>query len=105
MLTAQITLLVYGALLLLGGVIGYVKAKSPKSLVGGLVGAVLSGVSYGLLGTNPRWGLGLGLATAVLLAIVFAVRYRKTQKLMPAGWMVILSLGVAVLLGLSLALA
>lgn len=50
MLAAQITLLVYGALLLVGGAIGYSKGKSSKSLIGGLVGAALSGVSYGLLG-------------------------------------------------------
>lgn len=105
MLTAQITLLIYGVLLLVGGGIGYAKAKSPKSLIGGLVGAALSGVSYWLLGTDPRWGLGLGLATAVLLAIVFAMRYRKTQSFMPAGLMVILSLGVAALLGFSFGLA
>jgi uncharacterized membrane protein (UPF0136 family) len=49
--------------------------------------------------------LGLGLATAVLLAIVFAMRYRKTQSFMPAGLMLILSLGVAALLGFSFGLA
>ncbi|WP_457466075.1 TMEM14 family protein [Thermostichus sp. MS-CIW-37] len=66
-----------------------------------LVGAALSGVSYGLLGVDPRWGLGLGLGTTVLGSIVFALRYRKTRTLMPAGLMFILSLGAAVLLGLS----
>jgi uncharacterized membrane protein (UPF0136 family) len=64
-----------------------------------LVGAALSGVSYGLLGVDPHWGLGLG--TAVLGSILFALRYRKTRKLMPASLMFILSLGAAVLLGLS----
>lgn len=105
MLAAQITLLVYGALLLVGGAIGYSKGKSSKSLIGGLVGAALSGVSYGLLGVDPRWGLGLGLGTTVLGSIVFALRYRKTRTLMPAGLMFILSLGAAVLLGLSFGVA
>ena len=105
MLTAQITLLVYGALLLVGGVIGYVKGKSSKSFIAGLVGAVLSGVSHWLLGVDPRWGLGLGLGTTVLGSVVFILRYRKTRKVMPAGLMAILSLGAAVLLGLSLASA
>ncbi|MEN9226251.1 MAG: TMEM14 family protein [Thermostichus sp. HHBFW_bins_43] len=105
MLIAQVTLLIYGVLLLVGGVIGYAKARSPKSLVGGLVGAALSGVSYWLLGRDPRWGLGLGLATAILFAIVFALRYRKTQRFMPAGLMAILSLGVAALLGFGFGLA
>ncbi len=101
MMAAQITLLVYGALLLVGGVVGYVKGRSSKSLIGGLVGAALSGVSYGLLGTDPRWGLGLGLGTAVLGSLLFALRYRKTGKFLPAGLMLMLSLVAALLLGLS----
>ncbi len=101
MMAAQITLLVYGALLLVGGVVGYVKGRSSKSLIGGLVGAALSGVSYGLLGTDPRWGLGLGLGTAVLGSLLFALRYRKTGKFLPAGLMLTLSLVAALLLGLS----
>ncbi len=101
MMAAQITLLLYGALLLVGGVVGYVKGRSSKSLIGGLVGAALSGVSYGLLGTDPRWGLGLGLGTAVLGSLLFALRYRKTGKFLPAGLMLMLSLVAALLLGLS----
>ncbi|MEN9204091.1 MAG: TMEM14 family protein [Thermostichus sp. DG_1_6_bins_120] len=101
MVTAQITLLIYGVLLLVGGVIGYTKGKSPKSLAGGLVGSLLSGVSYWLLGVNPGWGVGLGLGTAAVLAILFGMRYRKTQSFMPAGLLLLLSIGVAVILGLS----
>ena len=104
MMAAQITLLVYGALLLVGGVVGYVKGRSSKSLIGGLVGAALSGVSYGLLGTDPRWGLGLGLGTAVLGSFLFALRYRKTGRFMPAGLMLVVSLAAVLLLGLSFGL-
>ncbi len=67
MTAARIILLVYGALLLAGGVVGYVKGRSSKSLIGGLLGAFLSGLSYGLLGSFPRWGLGLGVGTALTL--------------------------------------
>lgn len=101
MMAAQMTLLVYGALLLLGGVVGYMKGRSSKSLISGLVGAALSGVSYGLLGTDPRWGLGLGLGTAVLGSLLFALRYRKTGQFLPAGLMLVVSLAAVLLLGLS----
>jgi len=101
MMAAQITLLVYGALLLVGGVVGYMKGRSSKSLIGGLVGAALSGVSYGLLGTGSRWGLGLGLGTAALGSLLFALRYRKTGRLMPAGLMLVVSLLAVLLLSLS----
>ncbi|MFS8867191.1 TMEM14 family protein [Synechococcus sp. H65.1] len=101
MVVARITLLVYGALLLVGGAVGYGRGKSFKSLVGGLVGAVLSGVSYGLLGMDPRWGLGLGLGTAALGSLLFALRYRKTGKFLPAGLMLGVSLVALLLLGFS----
>jgi uncharacterized membrane protein (UPF0136 family) len=101
MAIARITLLVYGVLLLVGGVVGYRRGKSLKSLVGGLVGALLSGASYGLLGADPRWGLGLGLGTAALGSLLFALRYRKTGKFLPAGLMLAVSLTAVLLLGLS----
>ncbi len=101
MVSAQIALLLYGLVLLVGGISGYRQAKSLKSLIGGLLGSLLSGVSFWLLRWNPRWGLGLGLVTAVLLAGVFGVRYRKTRRWLPAGLLFLLSVGVAILLGWS----
>ncbi|MFS8804700.1 TMEM14 family protein [Synechococcus sp. R55.6] len=54
MLTAQITLLVYGALLLVGGAIGYVKGKSSKSLVGGhVLGLELTELGSAVLHNQP----------------------------------------------------
>ncbi len=95
----QLGLLVYAGLLLVGGIVGYVKAQSKISLLSGIGSAVLIGVAYGLTRSNP--GLGFGLATGVALAltIVFLIRFRKTQALMPAGLMSGLSLIMAALTG------
>lgn len=87
-------ILIYGLLVALGGIMGYVKARSQPSLISGLVsGALLLGAWwFGL--RNPKGGLSFALVIAIALLVVFILRYRKTQTFMPAGLMAILS-GVA----------
>ncbi len=71
----------YVVLLLIGGVIGYVKAKSPISLIMSLLfGALLALSAAGKLG--PPW---VGDILLIALIGVFAKRFQKTKKLMPAG--------------------
>jgi uncharacterized membrane protein (UPF0136 family) len=87
-------LYVYGALLILGGLMGYVKAKSVPSLVAGVV----CGVIALLLGYYYPWQFApeAALLLALLLIVIMGRRYLRTKKLMPAGLVVILSLVVAV---------
>ncbi|MBI4584209.1 MAG: TMEM14 family protein [Planctomycetes bacterium] len=84
--------LVYGALVFLGGIVGYLKAKSKASLVsGGIFGLALAadGIA-GLVGWSyfPRVG---AILAAVLLAF-FGFRYARKKKIMPAGFLAALSL-------------
>lgn len=79
-MTPNTLLWIYIGLLLVGGFIGYLKAKSQISLITSLVFAGLlalcavklfvPGVEYGLLG---------------LLLVVFCFRFIKTKKFMPSG--------------------
>lgn len=90
-------IVVYGLLVAIGGVIGYVKAGSNVSLISGLgSGGALMIAAY-ITTQNSSVGLALAVFIAALLLIVFAIRWFKTKKLMPAGMMAILSL-VAVIL-------
>ncbi|MGF1601374.1 MAG: TMEM14 family protein [Thermosynechococcaceae cyanobacterium] len=80
--------LLYGLLNIAGGVMGYVKSKSKISLIMGcFFGTVLVKGAIATLQGNP---IGLQIATVVtgLLTVVFAIRWVKTKKLMPAGVMV-----------------
>ncbi len=87
----QISLLVYGILVLVGGVIGFVKAKSKVSLIaGGLSGLALI-CAYMYSTQNPKDGLLIGAGITSLLTIVFAMRLAKTKKLMPSGMLLILT--------------
>jgi uncharacterized membrane protein (UPF0136 family) len=85
----------YGILAIVGGIIGYVQAKSKASLISG----VISGLLLVTAGVMQLQGQGLGLILAIVvtiaLVIVFAIRLAKTRKFMPAGLMT--ALGVAAL--------
>ncbi len=91
---------IFGLLTVLGGIIGFVKAKSVPSLVaGGIAGALLvaAGFLAVRLGTSPRLGLLIGLGVSAALASRFVMAYRKSKKVMPAGMMAVLSVvGIAV---------
>ena len=94
MQTAAIIVWVYGALVLIGGVMGWVKARSKPSLISGVVfGAAL--ILTGFWMPVGRW-IAAGLAAA--LAVVMGVRYAQTKKVMPSGVMTALSAVVLVVL-------
>lgn len=89
---------IYIVLLLAGGIIGYVKAKSTISLVMSLVfAALLAAAAMGWLG----WAYA-GDVLLVALVIVFAKRFQKTRKLMPAGVMTLVTIA-AILVRLMMA--
>ena len=93
---------VYGALMILGGIMGFVKVRSKASLLSGV------GLGLGLLASG--YGVWRGLADslivamviAALLLVLFAFRYVKTRRFMPAGALAILSLAAVVVFGLAL---
>ncbi len=83
---------VYGILLVVGGVIGYTKAKSMPSLVMGSATGILAILLayYGLHG-HDLISLFLLAAESIVLSAFFYTRFQKTKKIMPAGLMFIVS--------------
>ena len=82
---------IYIVLLLVGGLIGFLKAGSKVSLITSAVAAaalILTAIP-GLLGP----GLARGLADVIMAAllVVFAIRLAKTKKLMPSGLMLVIT--------------
>jgi uncharacterized membrane protein (UPF0136 family) len=93
----QIYFFVFGALTIIGGVIGYVKAHSVPSIVAGAITGILLLVAGYLLPQNRTAGLVTALIVSLLLAAQFVPKFIRTGKVMPAGLMSILSvIGIVV---------
>jgi len=79
---------IYIVLLVVGGLIGYFKAKSPVSLIMSVLFAVaLSLCAAGIIFKDYVADIFLAA-----LLVVFAIRLAKTKKFMPAGLMLIVTL-------------
>ena len=99
----KIYLFVFGALTIVGGVIGFVKAGSKASLIAGGVSGLLLLVAAYLIGAgNAQVGLILGAVLSLALAGQFVPKFIKTRKPMPAGMMAVLSVIGLVLTALAL---
>jgi uncharacterized membrane protein (UPF0136 family) len=93
---------IFGVFTIVGGVMGYVKAGSPASIIaGGIAGLLLIGAGL-LFATHTQPGLILGLIVSLALAGKFLPAFLKTYSFMPAGLMSALSIIGLVLSALSL---
>lgn len=83
------TAIAYGLLMLVGGIIGYAKAKSQASLISGILSGALLIVGGIAQLQGQSWGLLLATAVSAVLVVVFIGRLIKTRKLMPAGMLIL----------------
>ena len=91
-MTPNQVLWIYIGLMLLGGLMGFLKAKSKVSLIMSVVFAIPL-IVCALDGAHPV----IADIFQVILLLFFIMRFAKTKKIMPAGMMVILT-AVALLL-------
>jgi uncharacterized membrane protein (UPF0136 family) len=82
----------YALIVGIGGVFGYMKAKSTKSLLAGLISGLILLVAWFLATKTPTVGLGIATSIAAVLLVVFITRFVRTRKFMPAGMMMLLNL-------------
>lgn len=82
----------YIALLIAGGLVGFIKAGSKASLIASSIFAVVLAM-FALEIFPFRYHL---IVLGVLL-VFFGKRYMKSKKFMPAGLMVVLTVGALVL--------
>lgn len=89
-------ILIYALLVIVGGVMGYVNAGSQVSLVSGLSSGAALLIAWMISLQSPRSGFPLAALFAIILVGIFAARYRRTRKMVPAGALAIVSLVAAI---------
>ena len=89
--------LLFAVLTLIGGIMGYVKAKSVASLLAGSVSGVLLVAASFMLPARPIRAYVIGLLVSVLLAGKFVPDFIHKKAVVPGGLMAVLSLGGIVL--------
>lgn len=89
---AAIATFVYGLLILIGGIMGYVKAQSVPSLIGGIVTALFAFPSALMIRGGARSGVAFAAGLAVALAIFGGKSFLiDHSKFMPRGLIFVLS--------------
>ncbi|HMO63765.1 MAG TPA: TMEM14 family protein [Verrucomicrobiota bacterium] len=89
----EILLLVFAAVLLAGGMMGWIKARSVPSVMSAAVFALV----FVLIATDALTLPWLAETTLALLAVLMGVRWAKSKKFMPAGLIAVLAAVVFVL--------
>jgi uncharacterized membrane protein (UPF0136 family) len=96
---AKIYFIIFGALTIVGGIVGYVKAGSVASIIAGSITGVLLLVAAFLLPEHRMAGLATALIVSLLLAAQFIPKLLRTGTVMPAGIMSLLSV-IGVIVGI-----
>jgi len=95
----HVTLGIYAFLLAVGGLMGFIKARSRPSLIAGTISAIAAVVALVLSVQGNTWGRPLGLALSGFLFVFFGYRYALRGKIfMPSGLMAVVSLVVLMIL-------
>ena len=88
---------IYIVLLVIGGLIGFLKAGSKISLITSIIAAALLVITavQGLLTLQLRRGMADVIMAALL--VVFGIRLTKTKKFMPSGLMLVITIAALAL--------
>jgi uncharacterized membrane protein (UPF0136 family) len=91
---AEIVLWIYIVLLVVGGLMGFLKAKSQVSLIMSVSFAVALIITTVLAQPTSRHVADILMAA---LLVVFTIRLAKTKKFMPSGMMLVLTIAALAL--------
>lgn len=93
-----IMIIIFGLLVLLGGMIGFAKAQSVPSLIMGSVFALALVGCGGAMFKEIKLGYYIAIILSFILLGFFTYRFALTQNFIPAGFMSILSFIVLIAL-------
>lgn len=98
---AKLTVIVLAVFIFIGGIMGFMKAKSKPSLISGIVSAALLAGCYSWSLTDAKTALIAADVISVLLTVMFYFRYTKSRKFMPAGLLILVCSLAAVVISMA----
>jgi uncharacterized membrane protein (UPF0136 family) len=102
MQNTAIEIWVYGVLMMMGGLVGFLKVGSKASLISGVgMGLALVACGFGVWRGSYN-SIVVAVVVAALLVVLFAIRFAKTRRFMPAGMLAVLSVVAVVVFWLGL---
>ena len=101
---AKYAVLVYGLLMIVGGILGYVLPKTPSkiSLIAGCGSGLLAVVAYFIARSDPTPGLAIALVVSAGIAVMMLPRLKTAKKPGSTAMIIGLSAIMAVLVVLAL---
>jgi uncharacterized membrane protein (UPF0136 family) len=96
-----LSLLLFSVVLLVGGIVGYIKVRSKASLISGLITSFLLLGTFVPMYSNTKQGLQVAMALLIAYLALFGFRWNKTKKFMPMGLLVVLDIICLVLVVLA----
>lgn len=102
---AGYSILIYGLLMIVGGILGYKLPKNPSkiSLIAGCASGVLAIVSFFIIKFDqPTPGLAIGLVVSAGVGIMMVPRLKKAKDPTSTGMIIALSGLVAVIVAVAL---
>ena len=91
---------IYGLLIFIGGLMGFIKGGSQASLVSGIVFGVALLTSAYLIFKGKLMAQYFALGFTFLLDALFTYRYAKTLHFFPTGFLSLVSLAVLIVIAL-----
>ena len=89
--TPALIIFVYAALVIVGGVLGFVQAGSQESLIASVVSGGTLLLAGWAMSRGKIWGLPIALIMVGVLFAFFSMRFFGTHKIMPSGMMMAIS--------------
>jgi len=93
---------VFGLLIALGGIMGYVKSGSQASLISGSSFGIILAISAYFISQGKIAAQYIALASTFLLDAIFTYRFAKTLHFFPAGFLSLASLAVLIVVALKI---
>jgi uncharacterized membrane protein (UPF0136 family) len=97
-----LSILIYAIGVCIASIVSYITVRSLILLVSGLMSSIILVIAWYYSFINPVVGFGISFAIALILTIIFTIRFFKKRSFIPTGLIALLNLVAAITFAISL---